>query len=151
MVLADPSRSSNGLPREWYRIIRSPTVVQTAILSFRTRHSLAAQYAANPPFCKSEAGLRALAQSWKDWLANGGSVYELQTAYTAATRRNHCEYRLAIVASSGLELSNLIDAWLRGEKRREVHSSHVRNADRLRTAFVFNGMGSQWKEWVPNF
>ncbi len=125
-----------------------------------------------PLSARSDAALQALAQSWIDWLGGlpppAGPDLEA-IAYTAAVRRMHHDHRLAIAARDTGHLRELIEAWSRGERRREISCGRVapiahqdasrdgrpgrtegaeqdvRAGSSLRIAFVFNGMGSQWQ------
>lgn len=101
-----------------------------------------------PLSAKSRASLTALAATWSKWLGDvtSGEKPDFENlVYTAATRRTHHEHRLAIVASSNQQLQELLDAWLTGAKRKEFSSSVAGSSDHSKTAFVFNGMGSQWQ------
>ncbi|WP_437970635.1 alpha/beta fold hydrolase [Sorangium sp. So ce260] len=65
-------------------------------------------------------------------------------AYTASVRRSHHEHRLAVVASSRAELSELLGAFLRGEARPGIARGVAKGGVRAPTVFVFSGQGSQW-------
>ncbi|MFO1043816.1 MAG: SDR family NAD(P)-dependent oxidoreductase [Planctomycetaceae bacterium] len=101
-----------------------------------------------PLSAKSRASLTNLAATWSNWLGNSDSTEQPDfedLVYTASTRRTHHEHRLAIVASSSQQLKELLDAWLVGANRKEFSASRTSGSDHSKTAFVFNGMGSQWQ------
>jgi acyl transferase domain-containing protein/NADP-dependent 3-hydroxy acid dehydrogenase YdfG/acyl carrier protein len=94
----------------------------------------------------SAPALEDAVASWSGWLGASDAArpsFE-EIAWTAARRRSHLTHRLAAVARDGAELGTLLAAWRAGEKRREVASGRVSPGRRLRVAFVYNGMGSQW-------
>ena len=116
--------------------------------SFRSSHVVEAQTRLLPLSAKNETGLRELANVWRDWLTGINSLDRSEfddITFTAAARRAHHDYRLAVASSSIEQASGLLEAWLKGEKRREVSSGHVGSSGRSKTVFVFNGMGSQWQ------
>jgi hybrid polyketide synthase/nonribosomal peptide synthetase FtdB len=65
-------------------------------------------------------------------------------AYTLARRRQHLESRLSIVYSSRAELTEGLDAYLRGEAHPRVFQEQRREPEQRRMAWVFTGMGPQW-------
>ena len=65
--------------------------------------------------------------------------------YATSHRRGHHPHRLSVVAGTGDELARLLEAYLAGEQRREVTVGHVGPQAPSRLAFVFSGMGQQWR------
>jgi acyl transferase domain-containing protein/NAD(P)-dependent dehydrogenase (short-subunit alcohol dehydrogenase family)/acyl carrier protein len=64
-------------------------------------------------------------------------------AYTAAVRRTHHPYRLALVASDRPSLVDGLEAFLRDEGRPGMSTGRAESG-RRKLAFVFAGQGSQW-------
>jgi len=98
-----------------------------------------------PLSARSPEALRAFAQAYRDFLsakASEAPVHDL--CYTASLRRNHHDYRLALVGHSHQELIEHLDAWLAGETRPGMSSGHQAPGHRPRLVFVFSGMGPQW-------
>ncbi|NIO82504.1 MAG: SDR family NAD(P)-dependent oxidoreductase [Candidatus Aminicenantes bacterium] len=92
--------------------------------------------------------LQAMAKAYQDFLANDGpfAAAPLQDiCYTASIRRNHLDYRLALVDYSREKLSQHLDAFLQGETRLPGLSSGCKPLKRQqKLVFVFSGQGSQW-------
>ncbi|WP_344086134.1 type I polyketide synthase, partial [Streptomyces stramineus] len=88
----------------------------------------------------SPEALRQRARDLADHLAPGGPAHDADLAdicHTAAARRAHHDYRLAVVGDSHEALA----ARLRDALAEGVEPGY---ADRPRVAFVFSGHGSQW-------
>src|SRR5262249_4244672 len=63
--------------------------------------------------------------------------------FSAAVKRSHHEFRLALVAGSKSELVDELEVFLRGESR--FNFSTARKSEELsRPIFVCSGMGQQW-------
>jgi acyl transferase domain-containing protein/aryl carrier-like protein len=117
----------------------------------------------------SPEALQSMAESYKDFLTvdhdappnqkllrgvQGGSFLEKSPpgsllhdiCYTATMRRNHHDYRLALVGHSLPELSLGLDVFSRGETPVPGLSSGCKSPDSpQKLVFVFSGQGSQWR------
>ncbi|XXY19856.1 type I polyketide synthase [Sorangium sp. So ce216] len=99
-----------------------------------------------PLSARSPEALRALAQSYRAFLADGapGAALPLRdVAYTASVRRSHHEHRLALVGAGPAELLEQLAAFEAGESRAGLSLGHHQGA-RRKVVFVFPGQGSQW-------
>jgi acyl transferase domain-containing protein len=73
----------------------------------------------------------------------GFSLHDI--CYTSSMRRQHHDYRLALVGDSREKLSQHLDAFFQGETRLPGLSSGRKPLKRQqKLAFVFSGQGSQW-------
>lgn len=100
-----------------------------------------------PLSARSPAALEALAHAYQDVLGPQESRDLLPLSdicYTASARRNHHDYRLAIVAHTHEELSRCLGTYLKGEACQGMVSGRKDLAGRPQLAFVFPGQGSQW-------
>ncbi|MEU1755647.1 type I polyketide synthase [Micromonospora matsumotoense] len=93
--------------------------------------------------------LAALATGYARFLAPGGAGRELplrDVCFSAATRRDHHEYRLTAVGTSPDELAERLRAYVAGESRPRlgVTASAPVEGGRPAVVFVFPGQGSQW-------
>ncbi|MCH9650133.1 MAG: SDR family NAD(P)-dependent oxidoreductase [Deltaproteobacteria bacterium] len=103
-----------------------------------------------PLSARSPEGLKQLAQSWRRYLtedlAKGlpeDHFYDL--GYTAACRRSHLEYRLAVAAADREELDRRLEAFLEGEDGEAgVIHGQVSGAASCPVVFAFSGQGGQW-------
>jgi len=95
---------------------------------------------------KSEPALKALAGRYREFLVEAASHDSiLDICYTAATRRDHYKYRLAITGTSASDMIEALDAYVAGEQKQGYVNgvdNHRAKADKV--AFVFSGMGTQW-------
>jgi acyl transferase domain-containing protein/surfactin synthase thioesterase subunit/NADPH:quinone reductase-like Zn-dependent oxidoreductase/acyl carrier protein len=91
----------------------------------------------------SETGLLEAAGRLRDF-CRASDVDLRDIIYTAGARRTHHSKRLALIAADRTELAELLDAYCRGEARREIVATEdaVRRVDQ--PVFVFTGMGPQW-------
>src|SRR4030095_3595048 len=62
----------------------------------------------------------------------------------ASARLSHHDYRLAVTGNSPAQLTESLDAFLRGETRPGLSSGRKLSARRRKLVFVFPGQGSQW-------
>ncbi|XXT21826.1 type I polyketide synthase [Sorangium sp. So ce429] len=100
-----------------------------------------------PLSARSPEALRALAQSYRAFLADGapGAALPLRdVAYTASVRRSHHEHRLALVGAGPAELLEQLAAFEAGESRAGLSLGHRHQGARRKVVFVFPGQGSQW-------
>ena len=91
--------------------------------------------------------LRSLAKTYRDSFPNQGpeAPSALQdVCYTASVRRSHLDHRLAIVVRSREELTDRLEAFLRGESRPGMYSGQQPAGSHPKLVFVFPGQGSQW-------
>ena len=86
-----------------------------------------------PISARSPEALAALQAAYREMLS--GNVDTASVCYTAAARRSHLTYRLAVVGRSVQELQRALESALvpEGAARRPM------------TAFVFSGQGSHWR------
>jgi len=89
--------------------------------------------------------LRARAEAMREVLGAEGAPALEDVCYSAALRREHLEWRLAVRGSSRDELVEGLGAFLQGERRTGVASGHGRSGREARLAFVFSGQGTQWR------
>jgi myxalamid-type polyketide synthase MxaE and MxaD len=94
---------------------------------------------------RSQEALRDLATRWLQWLGGpGGTVSVHDIGFTSALRRDHHEYRLAIVAETVQEVRERLSAFLAAEPSRGVaHGKREANGP-LKAVFACPGQGSQW-------
>lgn len=94
-----------------------------------------------PLSAHSDETLRAMAERWRDWLVNESALDDI--CHTAAVRRAHREYRMAIVGKDREEIVARLDSMLRGEVVEGlVGPERAQNSGGI--AFVFSGQGPQW-------
>jgi acyl transferase domain-containing protein/NADPH:quinone reductase-like Zn-dependent oxidoreductase/NADP-dependent 3-hydroxy acid dehydrogenase YdfG/acyl carrier protein len=98
--------------------------------------------------------LRAMAERYRasltDEADDGASLSEV--CYTAGVKRVQREHRLAVAGRSRAELSEHLEAFLKGESRSglsygdvsEVLRGGRQSSSKTKVAFVFPGQGSQW-------
>jgi len=96
---------------------------------------------------QSENSLSELAEAYGHFadkqLANDAfSFYSL--AADCALKRNHLDYRLAIVADGKTDFSQKISAALKNEEETLVYKGVPEAGFRAKTVFVFSGQGPQW-------
>ncbi|HZB31893.1 MAG TPA: SDR family NAD(P)-dependent oxidoreductase [Streptosporangiaceae bacterium] len=93
-----------------------------------------------PLSARSPAALAELAGRWADRLESGAAGDLAGAAYTAAVRRAHHPYRLAVVGRRPEDMAGRLRRWLADggarQSRRAVRSPRV--------AFVFSGQGAQY-------
>ncbi|MGH2620902.1 MAG: type I polyketide synthase, partial [Anaerolineales bacterium] len=98
-----------------------------------------------PLSARSPEALRAFAQAYRDFLSTKAPEAPVaDLCYTASLRRNHHDYRLALVGHSREELIEHLGAYLAGETRPGMSSGHQAPGHHPRLVFVFSGMGPQW-------
>jgi hybrid polyketide synthase/nonribosomal peptide synthetase FtdB len=96
-----------------------------------------------PLSARSPEALRVAAGRLRE-LAAGTETDLRDLCRTAAVRRSHHEYRLAVTCRSRAELTAGIDAFLAGTPAAGLaHGRRGRNR-RRKVAFVFSGQGPQW-------
>jgi phthiocerol/phenolphthiocerol synthesis type-I polyketide synthase C len=94
---------------------------------------------------QSQEALKALAESYRDYLSDGETNDSLRDiCYTAAARRAHHEHGLALVGHSRDELAEHLEAYLGGTARPGTSVGHRLAEQGRKLVFVFPGQGSQW-------
>lgn len=97
-----------------------------------------------PISARSPEALASLVRAYRSMLEDTQAPPLSDVAFTAALRRSHHEYRLAAVSDSRSGMSDVLAAFLRGERVPGVWTGDV-EADRSRkVVFVCPGQGSQW-------
>ncbi len=100
-----------------------------------------------PISARSPADLRALAERWSAFLAEGTHPLA-DVAYTAAVRRSHHRFRRLVVGATRRELVDGLRAVAAGEEQAPAKVGGARPELRAgaaeRIVFVFSGPGSQW-------
>jgi acyl transferase domain-containing protein/NADPH:quinone reductase-like Zn-dependent oxidoreductase/acyl carrier protein len=90
-------------------------------------------------------GLRQMAAKLHSWCAAAGEEIPLDDlCATAARRREHLEYRAAIVAGTSGQLQERLRAFAGGETPEGVIFRDERIRPEGKLAFVYSGQGSQW-------
>lgn len=98
-----------------------------------------------PLSARSPEALHALARSYQNSLAAPQSAASLHDiCYSAGVRRSHHDYRLAVTGRSPEQLSEALEAFLRGESRAGLSFGPKISGRRRKLVFVFPGQGSQW-------
>ncbi len=98
-----------------------------------------------PLSARSPEALHSLARAYQNSLAAPASTASLHDiCYSASVRRSHHDYRLAATGNSPEQLSELLDAFLRGEARPGLSSGPKISGRKRKLVFVFPGQGSQW-------
>ena len=98
-----------------------------------------------PLSARSPEALHSLAQAYQNFLAAPESTASLHDiCYSASMRRSHHDYRLALTGHSLEQLSEVLEAFLRGEVRPGLSSGRKVSGRQRKLVFVFPGQGSQW-------
>ena len=96
-----------------------------------------------PLSARSATALHQLARQYQDYLATE-EVSLSDICYTAGTRRDHHDYRMAVVARTSEELSLNIEQYLKGEAATGAYTAHKETTGSPQLVFIFPGQGSQW-------
>lgn len=98
-----------------------------------------------PLSARSPEALQAVARAYQDFLTTPESTVSLQDlCYTASMRRSHHDYRLAARGHSQEQLTESLQAFLRGEAHAGLSSGRRHPSQQPKLVFVFSGQGSQW-------
>ncbi len=98
-----------------------------------------------PLSARSPEALHSLARAYQISLAAPESTASLRDiCYSASVRRSHHDYRLAVTGHTLEQLSEVLEAFLRGEARPGLSSGPKVSGRRRKLVFVFPGQGSQW-------
>jgi phthiocerol/phenolphthiocerol synthesis type-I polyketide synthase C len=91
----------------------------------------------------SEAGLRAVAGSYRELLGSVEGANWAEICAAAATERSPLRFRLALVADSSEEAAGKLDQFLAGTVAAGMATGEAAT-DRAAIAFVYSGNGPQW-------
>lgn len=100
-----------------------------------------------PLSARSEAALRARAGQLAGRLREEDAPSLADVAYTAACRRSHDDYRLAVVCRDRAQLIERLESYAADPATAGMSAgtqAGIRGAGALRPVFVFPGQGSQW-------
>jgi myxalamid-type polyketide synthase MxaE and MxaD len=95
-----------------------------------------------PLSAKSSEALAALAERYRELLSSeaAGDASVADICYSAAVRRSHLPYRLAVVGATKRDLAERLAALT----EKDLAPASVQPASPERLTFVFSGQGSQW-------
>ncbi|MBM7846683.1 type I polyketide synthase [Herpetosiphon giganteus] len=98
-----------------------------------------------PLSAKQPQALRALAERYRDWLANEATAYHLaDIGFSASRHADHHGYRLTVVGANHSALQASLEAFLANESRLGLSSGQAPLDSIAGPVFVFSGHGSQW-------
>ncbi len=100
-----------------------------------------------PLSARSAEALSAVAGRFRELVADhqaDPAVSLGDLCFSAGTRRNHWDHRLAVIARSEKELAERLDCVLRGEDHPDIMTGIAAQAAPRKLVFVFSGQGSQW-------
>ncbi|MER6910153.1 beta-ketoacyl synthase N-terminal-like domain-containing protein [Streptomyces sp. NPDC000594] len=97
-----------------------------------------------PLSAASEAGLRALAASAADWIADRPATPLGSIGHTLALRRSHLAQRAAVVAASRRELVQRLRAFAADGSGPGIATGRTAPGGRTPVVWVFSGHGAQW-------
>lgn len=92
---------------------------------------------------KSDKALKELAEKYREFLGENESLELADVCFTANTGRSHFDCRLAVVASSILELEKKLAAFVREEEIVGLVRGRIKNSDRAKIAFLCGELDSQ--------
>jgi len=92
---------------------------------------------------KGDAELRALAGSYRDYLASQTNQVLGDVCFTANAGRAHFTHRLAIVGGDSTQVASTLTAFLAGESAQIAGPRETSELDRPRLALLFTGQGAQ--------
>lgn len=97
-----------------------------------------------PISARTPEALKNYARLYRDFLADEKQTAGLEaTCHSAATRRDHYEERLAVVANSREECREALGDFLNGVSRPDIVAGRA-SQEAEGVVFVFSGQGSQW-------
>jgi acyl transferase domain-containing protein/acyl carrier protein len=98
-----------------------------------------------PLSARSPEALQSLARAYQNFPAASESPVSLHdVCYSAGVRRSHHDHRLAVTGNSLEQMSEALEAFLRGEARPGLSSGRKVSGRQRKLVFVFPGQGSQW-------
>lgn len=117
---------------------------QAAENNSRTGHVEAKRIYTLPLSARSEAALEALAGSWQQYCLNHADASPEDFCYSAACRRSHHSYRLAVTGQSAGELAEELALFIKDKAGEWQAHGKLMEMDFTRPVFVYTGMGPQW-------
>ncbi|MGA2217107.1 MAG: beta-ketoacyl synthase N-terminal-like domain-containing protein, partial [Terracidiphilus sp.] len=97
-----------------------------------------------PVSARSGSSLDALVHSYRGWVESPLSAEQLaRLCHSASVHRQHHPHRSCFVASSSVELSEQLDAYLRGEGSYPGGQGCAMPGKSTKVAFIFPGQGAQ--------
>ncbi|MBD2103367.1 type I polyketide synthase [Leptolyngbya sp. FACHB-261] len=93
---------------------------------------------------KTENALKELAQRYADFCAAHPEASLADICFTANTTRAQFDHRLAVVAESGVQLREQLEAFAAGREPGGLVTGQANNKKRSKIAFLFTGQGSQF-------
>ena len=93
---------------------------------------------------KTETALKALAEKYRQLLADNPTISLTDLCGTANTRRSHFNHRLAVTASSLSELELSLKEFLEDRSSANLTTGSVSSSSKSKIAFLFTGQGSQY-------
>ncbi len=101
-----------------------------------------------PCSARSQEALKAVAADMSRFLKDNlqGTTAELaDIAAAAALHKGQHHFRAAFVAATKRELADLLQAYVSEEAKPDVIHGRILQKKPLKTAFIFSGMGQQWR------
>ena len=93
---------------------------------------------------RSEPALRELANSYSSLLLNHSDINLYQLCANAAASRANLKYRLSVLGSTSLEITERLNEFVRAETNRAIVHAPEHSTSNTDTAFLFTGQGSQY-------
>ncbi|MGA8220651.1 MAG: SDR family NAD(P)-dependent oxidoreductase [Candidatus Acidiferrales bacterium] len=93
---------------------------------------------------RSPEALKALGLAYSEYLGSPDSATLRDCCYTAAQRRAHHDYRLAVVGDNKADVAESLSAFASGDKRLNTAAGRSAPTGAPKIGFVFSGMGPQW-------
>ncbi|PSB21039.1 short-chain dehydrogenase [filamentous cyanobacterium CCP2] len=93
---------------------------------------------------KSEAALKELAQSYRDFLTVHAEVSLADVCYTANTGRSHFDHRLTVVADSSGKACESLNRFIQDKDLDGMVKGQVKIRRPPKIAFLYTGQGSQY-------
>ncbi|MDZ7992526.1 MAG: type I polyketide synthase [Nostoc sp. EfeVER01] len=115
----------------------APTTKQELLNIERPQHLLTLS-------AKTETALKDLAQRYTALLKANPEIPVADVCFTANTGRSHFDYRLAVIASSHIELQGKLNDFVAGEQIPGIAINTINAKNRPKIAFLFTGQGSQY-------
>lgn len=102
------------------------------------------KYHVLPLSARSEEALKDLARSWSDFLSRDSAESLEDLCFSAACRRNHHSFRIAITGKSKDEMRDQLELFIAQGVGEWMASGQALNKEQSKPVFVFTGMGPQW-------
>lgn len=92
---------------------------------------------------KNEASMIKLVEKYIEYLyCNDNRLIDI--CYSSSCRRDHHNFRLAVVGKTKSEMAKRLEDYLESEITQNLYTGKCKYDTNPRVAFVFSGMGSQW-------